>query len=371
MSVLASIDPMLAGGCLAASFLGTLAFRRVLLRAAMFDLPNERSSHSTPIARGGGVVFVLVSSVAFAVLVATGALALPLLAALGGLLAVAAVGFLDDRRPVGAAPRLAVHMSGAAAAVFAATEGAASVLPPEFAEHPALPVAGILLLALASAWMVNLVNFIDGIDGLASLGGASILAAAALLPALAPTDAPLRDDAHALRSLALAIAAAVAGFGLVNISRWRIFMGDAGSGALGLAIAFVLIALAAGRGLAPLSAIALPAIFVTDATVTLTVRMLRREHPARAHRTHAYQRLLRRGFPHLAVTAIYLATFALAVLPVALYAQSGGKHALLAVLGLYATLAVLTLWLGAGREPTSAGTAAATAAAHAGDHAPG
>lgn len=364
-------DPALIGGAFVATLVGTLAFRRILARAAMLDHPNERSSHDVPVPRGGGVVFVAACALALLLLLTRGALHPVMWATFAGLLAIALIGFIDDRRHVGAATRLAFHLSGSAAAVFAATFGSAAWLPAEITAHPIVPVAGVLLLAVASAWMVNLVNFVDGIDGLAALGGATILAAAALLPAVFPLSAvpplsavlplesalpggetpALRADSEALRAFALACAAAVGAFGVVNISRWRIFMGDAGSGALGLLIAFTLVALAMGRGLAPLAALALPAVFVADTTTTLAIRVWRREHPARAHRTHAYQRLVRRGWPHLAVSGTYLAVFAATALPVAIYAQSGGAYASAAVAGLYVTLAIAAILLGAGREP--------------------
>ena len=352
-------DPALIGGAFVATLVGTLVFRRVLVRAAMLDHPNERSSHDVPVPRGGGVVFVAACALALLLLITRGALHPVMWATFAGLLAIALIGFIDDRRHVGAATRLAFHLSGSAAAVFAATFGSAAWLPPEITAHPIVPVAGVLLLAVASAWMVNLVNFVDGIDGLAALGGATILAAAALLPAVLPFESALpggetpalRADSEALRAFALACAAAVGAFGIVNISRWRIFMGDAGSGALGLLIAFTLVALAMGRGLAPLAALALPAVFVADTTTTLAIRVWRREHPARAHRTHAYQRLVRRGWPHLAVSGTYLAVFAATALPVAIYAQSGGAYAGAAVVVLYVTLAIAAILLGAGREP--------------------
>jgi Fuc2NAc and GlcNAc transferase len=352
-------DPALIGGAFVATLVGTLVFRRVLVRAAMLDHPNERSSHDVPVPRGGGVVFVAACALALLLLITRGALHPVMWATFAGLLAIALIGFIDDRRHVGAASRLAFHLSGSAAAVFAATFGSAAWLPAEITAHPIVPVAGVLLLAVASAWMVNLVNFVDGIDGLAALGGATILAAAALLPAVLPVESALpggetpalRADSEALRAFALACAAAVGAFGVVNISRWRIFMGDAGSGALGLLIAFTLVALAMGRGLAPLAALALPAVFVADTTTTLAIRVWRREHPARAHRTHAYQRLVRRGWPHLAVSGTYLAVFATTALPVAIYAQSGGAYASAAVAGLYVTLAIAAILLGAGREP--------------------
>jgi Fuc2NAc and GlcNAc transferase len=340
---------------IAASFIatlaGTLALRRWLIAASMMDIPNERSSHATPVPRGGGVVFVAAILAVIALAVGRGAMPASDLAAAAGIAAVAAIGFLDDRRSVGAAPRLAVHMTGGAAAIWAATQGlradGAMAIAPDAAGIAAYwPVGVVLLLALASAWCVNLVNFMDGIDGMAAFGGALVLASAAGMALCSESPAPT-----GLVAATLAIAAAVAGFGLVNMSRWRIFMGDAGSGALGLAIAWSLASLAAQGALDPLAAIALPAVLVSDATATLAVRIVRGEHPARAHRTHAYQRLVRAGWTHRSVTAAFAAAQLVLAVPVAWHAQRGGALALPAVVALYAVLAGLALLLGAGREP--------------------
>ena len=335
----------------AATLVGTLALRRWLIAASMMDIPNERSSHATPVPRGGGVVFVVAILAVIAISVVRGALPASDLAAAAGILAVAAIGFLDDRRSVGAAPRLAVHMTGSAAAIWAATQGlradGALSIPPDAAGIAAYwPVGIVLVLALASAWCVNLVNFMDGIDGMAAFGGALVLASAAGIALLSQSSAPT-----GLAAATLAIAAAVAGFGLVNMSRWRIFMGDAGSGALGLAIAWSLASLAAQDALDPLAAIALPAVLVADATTTLAVRVVRGEHPARAHRTHAYQRLVRSGWTHRSVTAVFAAAQLVLATPVAWHAQRGGADALPSVVALYAVLVGLALLLGAGREP--------------------
>lgn len=336
-----------------ATLAGTLALRRWLIAAAMLDIPNERSSHESPVPRGGGVVFVLAILAVTALMVARGALPSSDLVAAAGIAAVAAIGFLDDRRSVGAAPRLAVHMTGSAAAIWAATQGlradGALAIAPDSAGIAAYwPVGVVLVLALASAWCVNLVNFMDGIDGMAAFGGALVLASAAGIALISGSPAP-----NGVAATTLAIAAAVAGFGLVNMSRWRIFMGDAGSGALGLAIAWTLASLAAQDALDPLAAIALPAVLVADATTTLAVRVVRGEHPARAHRTHAYQRLVRAGLSHRAVTAAFATAQLVLAVPVAWHAQRGGAHALTMVVALYAVLAATALALGAGREPSA------------------
>ena len=329
-----------------ATLVGTIALRRVLIAASMMDIPNERSSHAAPVPRGGGVVFVVVALAAIASAIARGTLPAIDAAAAAGILAVAGIGFLDDRRSVGAAPRLAVHLGASAAAIWAATHGMPAFAPVAGGLSAPFAAAIVLALAVASAWCVNLVNFMDGIDGMAGFGGALILLSAAGIAAAsgaATSPGPW--------TTVVAIAAAVAAFGVVNISPWRIFMGDAGSGALGLALAWALVSLVKTGALEPLAGLALPAVFVADATTTLAVRVARREHPARAHRTHAYQRLVRAAWTHRSVTAAYAAVHLLVVVPVAWHAQRGGAHAALAVVALYAMLALTALRLGAGREP--------------------
>lgn len=336
----------------AATFLGTLLFRRVLIRYAMIDVPSERSSHTTPVPRGGGIVFVVGMLAAISIPIATGALPAATIAGVAGIVGVATIGFIDDRKSVGAAPRLAVHMLGAAAAIWAATFGVLQPSDTSGGVFAALiPLGTVLLLALIAAWFINLVNFMDGIDGLAAMEGVFVCASAAML------STAHSSEVDATRDIALAVAAAVAGFGLVNISRARIFMGDAGSGALGLVMAWLLATLALRGGLTPLAAITLPAVFVVDATTTLAVRVVRREHPARAHRTHAYQRLVRDGRTHLAVTGRYLAINMFLVLPIASFVQHTGATSVTSVtlvMALYCGLTANTLRRGAGREPHQA-----------------
>ncbi|MCE3004718.1 MAG: glycosyl transferase family 4 [Xanthomonadaceae bacterium] len=277
-----------------------LAYSR---RRGLLDAPGQRRLHAVPTPRGGGIGIVLATLlVGFAPSVWAGdALAAALALALA---AVALVGWWDDHRPLSARLRLVVHGSAAALA-------AASVVGMP-ADAAAGMVFGALLLLLA--WSVNLHNFIDGIDGLLATQAAVVLAALSITATMAGE-----------RSLALwgAVgAAACLGFLPFNLPRARIFMGDVGSGALGLLVGTLgLAAWRAGAidGGAVLMLVSAPAV---DASATLAARVLRGRRWWRPHREHLYQWLVRSGRSHLQVTLLYLAWTAVLV-PAALLAREG------------------------------------------------
>jgi len=233
------------------------------------DTPNERSLHVTPVPRTGGIAIVL------AALGAGLALGTPW-PLLAGVLALALVSFLDDRRPLSPRVRLSAHVLVAAAWLTLALEPVAPWL--------------LLLLFLGIVWMTNLYNFMDGIDGLA--GGMTAIGFGAY--ALAFLD-------HGLPGPALfsaSVAAAAAAFLRFNFHPARIFLGDVGSIPLGF--------LAAALGLAGWKSGVWPlwfpllvfSPFAVDATFTLVLRLARRERLSQAHRSHYYQRLVRLGLGH-------------------------------------------------------------------------
>jgi len=343
------VSPYAQAIAAAAAFGGTAlltaAIRSVLVRRAILDIPNERSSHQAPVPRGGGLAFVVPCCAALGAAGAITGSPEGALAAAAAIAGVAAIGLADDVRGVRPAARLAVHVACGALATWASAPAIAAL-----AGIGTIPAAA--LLAVAAAWCVNMVNFMDGIDGIAGAEGAFILAAAGAL-AVSGAD----GEGPAIGWCAIAAAASVAGFTAVNVSPLRIFMGDCGSGALGLAVAWVLAASVASGALSPWSALALPAAFTADAGVTLARRVASGRSPVAAHRTHAYQRLVRRGCGHRAVSAGYLAVNVLVVLPTAWAAGHAGAPAAAAiVLGLHAVLAAAAWALGAGREPATAVT---------------
>ncbi len=327
---------------LVAAFLGTAALtwavRRYALRTNLLDVPNERSSHSSPTPRGGGVAIVAVTLLAIAVLSVTGwARGWPLAAyATGGLL-VAGIGYLDDYRHVAARQRLLVH--------FAAAAGVLLVV----GRFPTVPVFGFELdLGLSTSvfaglfivWLLNLYNFMDGIDGIAAVEAVTVAgAAAALLWYSGVVDWAL---------LAGLLAAVSLGFLVWNWPPAKIFMGDVGSGFLGFCFGGLAVVTFAASALSIWVWLILLGTFLVDSTVTLIRRVLRRERVYEAHRTHAYQYASRKFGSHRAVTIAVGLINAIWLLPLAFAVAAGRLDGLLALLIAYTPLLALVLHLKAG-----------------------
>jgi UDP-N-acetylmuramyl pentapeptide phosphotransferase/UDP-N-acetylglucosamine-1-phosphate transferase len=262
---------------------GTWLARGYAVRHALIDQPGERRSHDTPTPRGGGIAIVAALLVALAWLALSDPAGPLLYAAIGaGLLLVAGVGWFDDHRPQSPWLRLATHAVAAAGLSWAVFMAGGGLL--------AASLAFVLVLSLVNIW-----NFMDGIDGLA----ASQAGLAALGYALFAGSGPVMW-------LGLALLAACAGFLPFNLPRARIFLGDVGSGTLGFALAALLsmLLLEPDWDRAPVLALPLCA-FVIDATLTLGARMVRGDRWWMPHTQHAYQRWTRRNGRHGLATAAY------------------------------------------------------------------
>jgi UDP-N-acetylmuramyl pentapeptide phosphotransferase/UDP-N-acetylglucosamine-1-phosphate transferase len=299
---------------------GLLARRR---SSIALDYPNDRSLHAQPTQRTGGVAIM-----ASVVLLGACALALEVgdpsdrasftwILGLGG--AVAAFSFVEDLYGLSPALRLLLH--GAAAGLFLWALDARVAL--EFINLPSVSVAVTLLFVM---WMMNLYNFMDGIDGLA--GGMAIIGFGflAYLTRGGSTIVPLA---------ALLIACATLGFLAFNFPPARIFLGDVGAVSLGF-LAGGLSALAVSERTIDLAVpLMLFSPFIIDATVTLLRRLLRGEEVWRPHRQHWYQRLVLAGWTHRRTTlAEYVLMMTCGLLSV-VYAEAdtAGRLAVLVVLG--------------------------------------
>jgi UDP-N-acetylmuramyl pentapeptide phosphotransferase/UDP-N-acetylglucosamine-1-phosphate transferase len=280
-------------GALSLAFVTALAgadlYRRYAPRRAL-DVPNERSSHTRPIPRGGGLVIVAGFMAGIAVWLATGGKLSPRAWGwLAGALLVAAVSFIDDLRPLPAAPRLAAHALGAVLLTIAGVQ------------ERELPIA--IALPLAFVWVAlvtNVYNFMDGIDGLAA--SQAVIAGLALAVAGLVVENPVITIGAGL------LAAASAGFLVHNLPPARLFMGDVGSTFLGFNFAGLTLLgnLGVGGGRLPIEfGVVVLAPFLFDSVVTLARRIVRGERWYAAHRTHYYQRLVVRGASHAQVTGLY------------------------------------------------------------------
>lgn len=306
--------------------------------------PNARSSHVRPTPSGGGLGIVAGGAVA----ALSTAMSTPwptLLVLLAGLV-MAAIGFLDDRKPVPAAYRLAAQL--ALAGILAAL----CVPMAQLTAGIGLPLPGsavLLLAVVGTVYWVNIFNFMDGIDGIAASEAGFMLAGAALIAVWAQ---PGLVELPFLWWL-VATASAAAAFLALNWAPAKIFMGDAGSTFLGFIIAFFALATIALGWLTLWQWLTLGALFLADATVTLIRRLRLRERLFEAHRRHAYQRLSRRWKSHRKATGLYIAINVLWLLPMAALAGDRLTGMLVALIA-YLPVVLLMLRVGAGRPEEAA-----------------
>ena len=264
------------------------------------DIPNERSLHTEPIPRVGGVAIMAGILSGWILLVQFWAwwIVLPML----GLFALSLV---DDVRNLPAKMRLIGHFAAAMIVLWGAGVEWLWLLP-------------VLLFIV---WMTNLYNFMDGSDGLAggmTLFGFSFYGIAGLI-----------NGNEAFAMMNFSIGAAALGFLYHNFHPAKVFMGDAGSVPLGfLAAAFGVWGWQ--QGYWPFwYPFLVFSPFVTDATVTLIRRVRRKENLAQAHRNHYYQRLVQMGWGHrntaVAEYALMLLAGASALWGIGMDAQGQGN----------------------------------------------
>jgi Fuc2NAc and GlcNAc transferase len=336
-----AISFLVAAAAFAIAEVSTGLMRRYALRRNLIDVPNDRSSHTTPTPRGGGAAIVAAFFCSLLLLKALGAIDGPIFWALligGG--AMALVGFLDDLWHLHASVRLVVHLA-AALCVVKVLGG----VPERALTSWGLqgPFAGGVIALLAVVWVTNLFNFMDGIDGIAGSEAVFIGGAGALLNWS-------QHGAPGLTAAMLCIAAASLGFLRWNWPPARIFMGDVGSGFLGFTLAVLDLAVSQS-GTIPFEVWGiLGGVFFVDATVTLLRRIVRRDRWLQAHRTHAYQRLARRWQAHLPVTLWVTAINLIWLLPLAWLAMKTPAHGKYYLALALAPLLALVVLVGAGRK---------------------
>jgi UDP-N-acetylmuramyl pentapeptide phosphotransferase/UDP-N-acetylglucosamine-1-phosphate transferase len=279
------------------SYIGVIGVKRWAERWEIFDVPNQRSSHSRPTPRGGGlaVVIVVMSGLAVYGLVESMGPWQNVLVCGVGVSLVSIVSWLDDLRTLPNSIRFAAHSLGAVLAIvgFGYWNGLSL---PLFGQlqlgYLGLPVTFLWIVGLTNAY-----NFMDGIDGIA--GAQAVVAGFGWLLLGYFEGMPLARVWGAL------LAASSLGFLFHNWPPARIFMGDIGSAFLGYSFACLAIVGCQKNSALALAGILLVWPFVFDTTFTFFRRLINRENVLSAHRSHLYQRLVISGLSHQMVTVLY------------------------------------------------------------------
>lgn len=319
----------------------TYLLRVYALKNNIIDTPNSRSSHVIPTPRGGGVAIVVSFLIGIMLFYFQGYLAL--LPAVGLIISggvIALVGFWDDHGHIAARWRLLAHFSAAAFLLFC------------LGGFPALTISGYTIdLGLFGSvfgllflvWMLNLYNFMDGIDGLASAEAVTACIGAIVIYLISGNHIEL--DSYLVLWL---LASTVLGFLLWNFPPAKIFMGDAGSGFLGLIIGSLAISAGWIETKFFFCWLILLGLFIVDATWTLVRRVLGGFKVYEAHRSHGYQIASRKFKRHLPVTLLAIAINVVWLFPIALLVGLNIVNPIIALIISYLPLLYIDYKLNAG-----------------------
>lgn len=278
-------------GAVAAAVL-TLALTPVVLmalrRSGVLDHPNARSSHDTPVVRGGGIAIAVAAlaaawaNVAFAGRTPWG---------LGGVVAAAvlcgAIGLAEDLRGIPSRPRLAVQLAASAVACVVLLDDLSG------------PLAWRVVFG-AGAWLwivayTNGFNFMDGVNGISAVQS---IVAGGVWWWIGSS-----QDVDALAWGGAILSGVAVGFLPYNFPRARLFLGDVGSYFIGGWQAALLV-VGFRAGLPPEAVIAPLVVYLADTATTIVRRIVAGEVWHEPHRDHSYQRLVRQGWSHAATTAL-------------------------------------------------------------------
>lgn len=270
------------------SFILTWIILKFSLKKNILDVPNERSSHTLPTPKGGGLAIVVSWYIGITFLFLTESLNRNLYFALLCGILLAIISLIDDLYDIKPSIRLIAQTTVAVVSLFFLN----GIQPVLLFGINILPNIILELITIAGiVWFINLYNFLDGIDGYASVEAIMMGLALFLV---------------AGENTFLVLIASTMGFLIWNWPKAKIFMGDVGSTQLGFILVVFGIYIHNEHKLSIIYWLILAAPFWFDATLTLYRRWRNKEKLSIAHRKHMYQRLVQSGFSHLKVDLLLI-----------------------------------------------------------------
>ena len=321
------------------SFFFTFFVGKFLKKLGLYDVPTERSMHTFDIVRGGGlaVVVCLMLLISYHLVIDS----LDNVFGISMIICIFVVGLLglcDDFKSLSYKFRLLIHFLVASFAVLILQDNINNInLYP-------LPINGIfkdLFFILFIVWFINLYNFMDGINGIASAQAIYFFSSLTALSIFIP------DISH---EIYLGYSAIFFGFLLWNFPNPRIFLGDVGSGSIGVFIAVNIISISSIDPNLFWISLILMSIFIVDTTFTLLVRILLRQSFHQAHNSHVYQKSAAALNSHTMVTSIIIFFNTVIILPLIAVFLIFKWNLFYLLLAVYLFLASLALYLKAGRS---------------------
>ena len=285
------------------SFALTYFIRLFALKNKIVSIPNERSLHDIPTPHGGGLAIVISWYVGISILFFFSKIDKNLYFALLSGAILTLVSLIDDLRGLKPYIRLIFHFITSIIA-FVFLGGLRQLVIPGIQMNYLFLVYPLAIIGMV--WFINLFNFMDGVDGFASLEAITICFVLFLLSG---------------SIINLLLLACVSGFLFWNLPKAKIFMGDVGSTQLGFILVVLGIYFHNTYQFSILNWIMLTSPFWFDATLTLYRRWRNGEKLGEAHRKHAYQRIVQAGFSHLKVNVYLLIINLFVVVMILIYRE--------------------------------------------------
>jgi Fuc2NAc and GlcNAc transferase len=335
---------LLLTGVFVVSLLLTGVIRRYAIANQVVDIPTARSSHTLATPRGGGISIVITFSIALIILYIYNRIELNVIYAflMGGLV-VGIIGFIDDHRHIPARWRIIVHIIAALWAIYWLGENSIIHLNDGILHHGLYVDFAALFL---TTWFLNLYNFMDGIDGIASVEAITTAGAAAFIIF---SISPDNEQSHNyVLALSLLLVAAL-GFLVWNWPPAKIFMGDVGSGYLGYIFALFAITTTLESYMTIWTWFIILGVFIVDATITLLRRIFGGQRWYEAHRSHAYQHAALRWDSHSKVTLFVFLINIIWLFPLAWLATYNPEWGAALTIVAYIPLLTLAFYLRAGK----------------------
>lgn len=310
----------------------TGAIRNYSIRYSLIDTPNERSSHTVPTPRGGGVSITVAIILAAIILTIVGWIPIKIgVSILGGLSIVAIVGWLDDHKDIPALWRGVLYLIAAAWSVMLIGGMERIKFGVDVID---IGVMGSILAIIGTSWLTNLYNFMDGTDGIASVQAITTGVFGGILFWF--------NEQYGLSTLCFIIASSCCGFLIWNWPPAKIFMGDVGSCVIGFVFGVLAVIGEVTSSIPILTWFILLAIFIWDATLTLIKRVISGEKWYNPHRSHAYQRLTQLGLSHVRLAISILIINIIILWPLAYAAQFWENLSI--YLTLFSFIVVFIIW---------------------------
>lgn len=321
------------------SLLLTIVIRQLAIAYKVVDVPNGRSSHVISKPRGGGLAILVVFITAMLTL---GDASKPSLALVAAAFITGLIGLVDDIKSQRASVRLTFHL--ASAIILSHAMGGLPLIDFGIGKIN-FGWVGIIISTLGVVWMINLTNFMDGVDGLvasqATLSGATI----ALLI--------LNQEYIQSNDLLLAtglLCSCSLGFLALNRPPASIFMGDVGSGSLGIIFAGLILWTTGISDKWLFVWLIMLGILTVDSTYTLATRFYLGKNLSVGHKTHAYQKALKLLGSHSRVTLISAFISVVWLSPIGYLVATNTLEGFYAMIVAYLPLAGICLWLRAGYD---------------------